>query len=527
MAGLLSSTCMFELFDIKSEDILERAGVSMGSRSYVCEATPIDESIEGIIQAIDSFVGANSAGMGTQAEQADQETEFREGNKCPSQRPFNKRCPTKRLWNGEVWMGWVLTIALWSGQAANHGQNVAPAGLLPVFYWRWKKAASERAGALDITPNGKLVNDTAPDLAVHADDMVSDTVLMESGHGATFREARSATPDSLPTKKSEKGRTDSKTVLQSSGDASREGAAYHGTKHSATEMANAVTREVETARAIAEKKAERLGALGLARQLASIHIVLGHLHNKDCEAIADVYLFNWGFTWVPWFFMLSGFVLTHARIASSNPERVDDPLTFMWKRSASIFPVYMLGVILSAALRVIENKTLPAISLLVPERSHSILARVQVRLLKHQKDVDKGHRVRVNHPGIATLVSGRSPSNPAQLLRMVQSVAPQYKQPYVPLVYDPEVQSSLLFSRIRVWNAACQVSIERQGSQLWLPFVRLEGRRFVRLWRVACGLSRTGRPATRKYLGVTAISPYAVARAHSTRYELIFSLCPT
>ena len=51
--------------------------------------------------------------------------------------------------------------------------------------------------------------------------------------------------------------------------------------------------EVHVAQNLAEKKAERLGALGLARQLASIHIVLGHLHNKVSQQLCLVCSTGW------------------------------------------------------------------------------------------------------------------------------------------------------------------------------------------------------------------------------------------
>jgi len=63
-------------------------------------------------------------------------------------------------------------------------------------------------------------------------------------------------------------------------------------------------------------------------------------------------MFRYGFSWVPWFFMLSGFVLTHARLTSPDPSRVDDPVTFVWKRMANIFPLYAFGVVVSALIRV-------------------------------------------------------------------------------------------------------------------------------------------------------------------------------
>eukprot|EP00937_MAST-01D_sp_MAST-1D-sp2_P005373 g5373.t1 len=76
---------------------------------------------------------------------------------------------------------------------------------------------------------------------------------------------------------------------------------------------------------------ENLSALGAARLLASVHIVLGHLYQKG--AITGPYLCGWGFTWVPWFFMLSGYVLTHARLNSRSGRGKTEPaLLFLAKR---------------------------------------------------------------------------------------------------------------------------------------------------------------------------------------------------
>ena len=89
---------------------------------------------------------------------------------------------------------------------------------------------------------------------------------------------------------------------------------------------------------------ERLTSLGPARFMASMWIVAGHMYQKN--AIGPQYFLSWGYTWVPWFFMLSGYVLTHARLNSRKPERVDSPLVSLWKRTSSIYPMYAVGVVL-------------------------------------------------------------------------------------------------------------------------------------------------------------------------------------
>ncbi|KAK3259199.1 hypothetical protein CYMTET_31793 [Cymbomonas tetramitiformis] len=113
-----------------------------------------------------------------------------------------------------------------------------------------------------------------------------------------------------------------------------------------------------------DRKAVRLDAIGVARILASVHIVLGHMLNKNIYKNGEKLLFltdgvpnlGWGFTWVPWFFMLSGFILTYARLNSSEPGQCDPPLKFLWKRLASIFPIYAMTLCITASLVVIHNE---------------------------------------------------------------------------------------------------------------------------------------------------------------------------
>jgi len=110
---------------------------------------------------------------------------------------------------------------------------------------------------------------------------------------------------------------------------------------------------------------DHLHALGVARLLASIHIVLGHLYAKG--ATAQVYFFGWGYTWVPWFFMLSGFVLAHARLNSRDPNKIDGPYKHIAKRLSTIFPMYAFGVFLAMLIRILRNQKLPGYDVLVPQ----------------------------------------------------------------------------------------------------------------------------------------------------------------
>jgi peptidoglycan/LPS O-acetylase OafA/YrhL len=118
-----------------------------------------------------------------------------------------------------------------------------------------------------------------------------------------------------------------------------------------------------TKRLLSTAVGERLTSLGPARFMASMHIVAGHLYQKN--ALGPMYFLSWGFTWVPWFFMLSGYVLMHARLNSRTPNRIDTPTTALWKRTSSIFPMYAIGVILDMVVFLARGSTLPDYHILI------------------------------------------------------------------------------------------------------------------------------------------------------------------
>jgi len=107
----------------------------------------------------------------------------------------------------------------------------------------------------------------------------------------------------------------------------------------------------------AAKKGARpkLDAITGARLLASLHVAATHLSRLKPPAAPPIYILGWGFTWVPWFFMLSGYILAYARL--SQPKRDGksgpsggshlSPLAFCHRRLASVYPLYLLGVCIS------------------------------------------------------------------------------------------------------------------------------------------------------------------------------------
>jgi len=75
--------------------------------------------------------------------------------------------------------------------------------------------------------------------------------------------------------------------------------------------------------------------LGLARFLAALHVVVFHLFAEGVTA--GVYLYAWGFTWVPWFFMLSGFVLGNGHLCRPNKDSI---LGYVERRLVAVYPLY-------------------------------------------------------------------------------------------------------------------------------------------------------------------------------------------
>ena len=112
-------------------------------------------------------------------------------------------------------------------------------------------------------------------------------------------------------------------------------------------------------------KKEYLKSLGIARLLASQHIVIGHLYAKGVTS--NTYFFSYGFTWVPWFFILSGFVLTHARLNSSNPAKTDGPYKHIAKRLSTIYPMYAFGILLTMLIRLLKGSKLPGVDVLIAQ----------------------------------------------------------------------------------------------------------------------------------------------------------------
>ena len=87
-------------------------------------------------------------------------------------------------------------------------------------------------------------------------------------------------------------------------------------------------------------------AIGFARYLASVHIVMGHMYQAGHLSSLGGFS-KFGFTWVPWFFSLSGFILTVAEDRKGAADQTKDPLAYLLRRLETIYPAYFVGLLLS------------------------------------------------------------------------------------------------------------------------------------------------------------------------------------
>ena len=108
-------------------------------------------------------------------------------------------------------------------------------------------------------------------------------------------------------------------------------------------------------------RSQRFLGINGARLLASCHIVVGHLYQQGTLGgqMSGKYFFSWGYTWVPWYFMLSGFVLCHARMKSRQPAKKYDTILFVKKRAAAVYPMHAVGLLLALLVNWWRDRALP------------------------------------------------------------------------------------------------------------------------------------------------------------------------
>jgi len=97
-------------------------------------------------------------------------------------------------------------------------------------------------------------------------------------------------------------------------------------------------------------KPKQLKALGAARFIASVHVVLGHLVRLQPRPVYSWPIFSWGYTWVPWFMMVSGFILTYSRVNSKEPSKLDPIPVFMRRRLLGMYPLYLAALLVAISI---------------------------------------------------------------------------------------------------------------------------------------------------------------------------------
>jgi len=117
------------------------------------------------------------------------------------------------------------------------------------------------------------------------------------------------------------------------------------------------TKKLETETTILKAKpaSRKLLALGPKIFIASVHVVCGHLVRKSPLPIQPWLVSDWGYTWVPWFMMVSGFVLTYARGTSKDPLDVGSLCRFMENRLLSIYPIYITGLMIAIGIDTVNE----------------------------------------------------------------------------------------------------------------------------------------------------------------------------
>eukprot|EP00299_Pterocystis_sp_00344_P017819 c8927_g1_i2.p1 GENE.c8927_g1_i2~~c8927_g1_i2.p1 ORF type:complete len:656 (-),score=147.65 c8927_g1_i2:34-2001(-) len=96
-----------------------------------------------------------------------------------------------------------------------------------------------------------------------------------------------------------------------------------------------------------------LKALNCARYLASIQIVMFH------DGVTN---FEWGQIWTTFFFILSGFVLTYAKLTSRNPSKPDPLFQFLKRRLVTIYPLFGLVFVFGVWVSVYVSFITPTVT---------------------------------------------------------------------------------------------------------------------------------------------------------------------
>jgi len=107
---------------------------------------------------------------------------------------------------------------------------------------------------------------------------------------------------------------------------------------------------------------ERLEAVNGARLIASLHVVGTHISRLSSSS-SQLYLMQWGYTWVPWFFLLSGYILTIGRVTARKRDKELSPVQFVWKRLSAVYPLYIFGFVITLITSLFSHNLLRSFTL--------------------------------------------------------------------------------------------------------------------------------------------------------------------
>jgi len=85
--------------------------------------------------------------------------------------------------------------------------------------------------------------------------------------------------------------------------------------------------------------------IGTLRFIASLHIVAGHLQRFGRDYMTPVPFAEYGYTWVPWFMLLSAFILSWSAVNKKPRRNCPMWYEFVLLRIRGIYPLYIAGLI--------------------------------------------------------------------------------------------------------------------------------------------------------------------------------------
>jgi len=97
----------------------------------------------------------------------------------------------------------------------------------------------------------------------------------------------------------------------------------------------------------------RFKSIGFVCCFAAAHIIGYHL-----ALWSEHGFFKWGYSWVSFFFVLSGFNLTHAQLRGGDPDKAEQAIPFLLRRLLRVYPLYALSLVLVPCVKSVTPRML-------------------------------------------------------------------------------------------------------------------------------------------------------------------------